>query len=928
VSIVHAVAVTASLARDVTLPDGAVAHIRPVRPADRGALEQLHDVGLGDASAYYRFFGIRPHLSASFLDHLTMYEPASRATLVAVVDDEIVAAGSYNRVRVDAVEVAFAVTDRCQGQGIGTVLLEDLAVLARSEGFSQLVAHTLAGNKPMLDVFAHVGLQIRHHLDDGIVDVEMDLHDDVGLAQKADEREWAAQAVSMQPYLTPKSVVIIGAGRNPSSVGHRIAVNAQRNFTGTLAVIRPDGESIAGITAFRSVGEVPFAIDLAVIAVPASVAPQVIEECGQAGVRACVVITAGFSETGDGARVTDGDLVRIAHRSGMRLLGPNCFGVVASAVGLDTTFSIVPVTPGGIAFGSQSGGLGIAVIAEANERGIGLSSFVSLGNRADVSSNDLLCAWADDPNTRVIMLYLESIGNPRRFLRIARHVARHKPIVMLKAGRSNAGRRGAASHTASLASDDAATEALLAAAGVIRVDTLEELLDVAQVLDRQPAPSGPRVALVGNAGGPLILGADAAERAGLQVPTLSEGLRNRILARVPSAAATSNPVDLLATVDPAAVGDVVALVAASGEIDAVVVANVGLRPSDDSMLHAALDAGRPGGPAAVPTPVPVVVSVAGIPLSAREQAVFRYSEHAVRAIGHAYRWRHWAAAHEAEHGADLADVDWLAVRRLVRAEARAARNASTSTSGDASGGTRAQADPDVADPDVAGLAWLAPEAVERVLRAAGVHMVRSGVADGEDDVDRIAAELLGGAGGRLVLKAIVPGLVHKTEAGAVVLDVTSAAGAVAVYRSFVERFPGLTGVLLQQRALDGAELLVGARQDAGSGPLVVVAAGGVEAEMLGDRVIRTAPLSSDAARDALLSLRTAGRLTGFRGSPALDVMSAADVVCRIAKLAAVVPELVEFEVNPLVVSVSGSLGADARVRVRLDDAEVHPLRGG
>jgi hypothetical protein len=234
----------------------------------------------------------------------------------------------------------------------------------------------------------------------------------------------------------------------------------------------------------------------------------------------------------------------------------------------------------------------------------------------------------------------------------------------------------------------------------------------------------------------------------------------------------------------------------------------------------------------------------------------------------------------------------------------------------------------LADPDVAGLAWLAPEAVERVLRAAGVHMVRSGVADGEDDVDRIATELLGGAGGRLVLKAIVPGLVHKTEAGAVVLNVTSAAGAVAVYRSFVERFPGLTGVLLQQQALGGAELLVGARQDAGSGPLVVVAAGGVEAEMLGDRVIRTAPLSSDAARDALLSLRTAGRLTGFRGSPALDVMSAADVVCRIAKLAAVVPELVEFEVNPLIVSVSGSLGADARVRVRLDDAEVHPLRGG
>lgn len=921
--IVHAVAVTSSLARDVTLPDGTVALIRPVQPADRGALAQLHEVGLGDTSAYYRFFGVRPHLSAEFLDHLTTFEPSHRATLVAVVDDQIVAAGSYNRVKVDTAEVAFAVSDRCQGQGIGTVLLEDLAVLARSEGFTQLVAHTLAGNRPMLDVFAHVGLQIRHHLEDGVVDVEMDLHDDADLAQKADEREWAAQAVSMQPYLAPKSVVIIGAGRNPASVGHRIAINAQRHYTGTLAVVRPDGEQIAGIAAYRSVGEVPYEIDLAVIAVPARIAPQVIEECGQAGVRACVVITAGFSETGDGARVTDADLVRIAHRSGMRLLGPNCFGVVASAVGLDATFSIVPVAAGGIAFGSQSGGLGIAVIAEANERGIGLSSFVSLGNRADVSSNDLLCAWADDPNTRVIMLYLESIGNPRRFLRIARHVARHKPIVMLKAGRSTAGRRGAASHTASLASDDAATDALLDAAGVIRVDTLEELLDVAQVLDRQPAPSGPRVALIGNAGGPLILGADAADRAGLHVPTLSDGLRRRISERVPSAAATSNPVDLLATVEPGAVGDVVALVAASGEVDAVVVANVGLRPSDDSSLHVALGAAHPGTEAVDAAPVPIVVSVAGIPLSAREQAVFRYSENAVRAVGHAYRWRRWAAIDAGEHGVEISDVDWLAVRRLVRAEARACRDASTGTSGDVSLGTRVQS-----DTDAERLAWLSPESVERVLRAAGVHLVRSAVARHHDDVNRIATELLTEAGGRLVLKAIVPGLVHKTEAGAVTLNVTTPADAAAVYQTFVDRFPGLAGVLLQQQAADGVELLVGARQDAGAGPLVVVAAGGVEAEMIGDRVIRTAPLSLDAAREAVLALRTAARLTGYRGSPPLDVMAGADAMCRIAKLAAVVPELVEFEVNPLIVSVTGAVGADARVRVRLDDADVRPLRGG
>ena len=889
--------VTTALERDVTLPAGSVVRIRPVRPADRGALALLHDVALGDTSAYYRFFGIRPHFTEAFLEHLTAFEPAERATLVAIIGDEVVGAGSYHRVEVDAVEVAFAVADRFHGQGIGTVLLEDLAVLARSEGFTRLVAHTLAGNRSMLDVFANVGLRVRHQLDSGVVDIEMDLHDDAVLAQRADEREWAAQAASMQPYLAPRSVVIIGAGREPSSPGHRIAANAQRGFAGDLAVVRPDGASIAGVTGYRSLRDVPFPIDLAVVAVPAAVAPQVIEECGQAGVRACVVITAGFSETGAAAQVTDRDLVAIAHRSGMRLLGPNCFGVVATAVGLDATFSIVPVTPGGIAFGSQSGGLGIAVIAEAAERGIGLSSFVSLGNRADVSSNDLLCAWADDPATRVIMLYLESIGNPRRFLRIARHVAARKPIVMLKAGRSSAGRRGAASHTASLASDDATTGALLDAAGVIRVDSLEELLDVAQVLDSQPAPPGPRLGLVGNAGGPLILAADAAERSGLAVPLLSDALQRRIRERVPTAAATANPVDLLATVGTDAVGEVVDMIAASGEVDAVVVGNVGLRPSDDAALGSALD-----GPSSLRA-VPVVASIAGIPVAAREQAVFRYSESAVRALAHAHRWTRWQQSSSNQPPADLADVDWLAVRRLVRAEARSLRSAADETSG-----------------------WLDPASAARIMRAAGLRLARSAVVTDPDDMATAAADMLRAAPS-LVLKVIAPGVLHKTDVGGVVLGITDPSRAVAVHREFSERFPTLTGVLVQEQIEPGAELLVGALQDPGAGPVVVVAAGGVEAELLGDRVIHTAPLSLDAARDALLSLRTAARLTGYRGSPRRDVDAAAMAVCRIAQLVAVVPELLEFEVNPLIVPTAGTTVVDVRARVRIDDADVQPLRG-
>lgn len=893
------------LERDVTLGDGRILHLRPVRPTDRSALQQLHDHDLSDTSAYYRFFGIRPHVSHEFLDNMTRFDPAERVTLVAISGERIVGVGSYNRETVDSAEVAFAVADDVQGHGVGTLLLEDLAVLARAAGFTQLAAHTLTGNRAMLSVFANAGLRERHSASDGVVDIELDLHDDAEMARRSDERAWAAQAASVRPYLAPRSVVVIGAGSNPASPGHRIAANANAHFNGQLAVVRPDGASVAGVVGYRSIREVPFEVDLAVIAVPPAAAAQVIEECGQAGVHAVVVITAGFSESGSTHGRTDRDLVNIAHRSGMRLLGPNCFGIIAPAVGLDATFSPVPAVAGSIAFGSQSGGLGLAVLAEAAERGIGLSSFVSLGNRADVSSNDLLCAWADDPATSVIMLYLESLGNPRQFLRIARHVSASKPIIVLKAGRTSSGRRGAASHTASLASDDAAVGALLDAAGVIRVDTLEEMLDLAQLLTHQHAPSGKRVALVGNAGGPLILAADRAEAVGLEVPTLSDTLQSAVRQRVPNAAATSNPVDLLATVTPDAVADVVGLLVSSGEVDSIVVASVGVRPEEDRNLDHALNGDHAGSGSSSTRPerdVPVAVSVAGIPARLSTRAVFRYSESAVGALARAYWW--WSVgrrrAEEAASGHEQTpDLDWLAIRRLVRSFALT--------------------------PPTSQDQWLTPEQVNDVLRVCGIATAQSGIGASADEVSALARAFAGD--GTVVLKAVVPGLLHKTEAGAVRMGV-SAEDAAEVFREFVARFPSLSGVLVQQQVAGGAELLVGARQDPSAGPLVVVAAGGIEAELLHDRVIRAAPLDQQQARSALLALQTSPKLTGFRGRPVLDVEAAAGVVSRIAQLATFVPELVEFEINPLIVGESGACGVDARMRIVLGPDSVVPLRAG
>ncbi len=886
---VGAVELAVTFERDVTLTDGTVLHMRPVQRGDREGLALLHDEGLSDTSSYYRFFGLRPHLTAAFLDHMTEFDPSKRVSVVGVRDERIVAVGSYHLEREGVAEVAFAVADDHQGHGIGTLLLEDLALIAKTAGLTQLVAHTMAGNRSMMRVFSQVGLRSRHHLDSGIVDVEIDLADDAGLVARADARAWAAQAVSLRPYLAPRSVVVIGAGREPTTPGHRIAVNAKAEFRGDLAVVRPDGQAIAGVPGFASVADVPFPIDLAVIAVPAAATPAVLDDCGRAGVKATVVITAGFSESGIAGGTTDADLVAIAHRYGMRLLGPNCLGVIAPAVGLDATFSSVKAPVGRVAFGSQSGGLGIAVLAEAAQRGIGISSFVSLGNRADVSSNDLLCAWAEDESTRVILLYLESIGNARQFLRIARHVSAIKPVVILKAGRTAAGRRGAASHTAALASDDAAVDALFEAAGVMRVQTLQELLDVAQLLDDQPVPTGRRVALVGNAGGPLILAADASEVHGLLVPLLSTDLRERILTVVPTAAATANPVDLLATVTATELGDVVRIVADSGEVDAVVVASVALGARDGAAVTNAI--------ALSPIRVPVAVSLSGTPDLPPGRSVYRYSERAVGAMALVARWGERQRRRSDEAAPSDDSVDWVAARRAIRGAAAAA-----------------------------GAGWLGPEDVARLLAAAEIPIAASAIARSSSEAADLA-ECLAGPAGDVVLKAVVPGLLHKTEAGGVVTGVVGRDAAVAVYEAFRSRFADLTGVVVQTQIPPGPELLVGARQDAVAGPLVVVAAGGIEAELLADRVLRTAPFSEAAARDLVLSLRTSARLTGFRGRPPSDVDAIARVVARVARLVTVVPEVLEFEINPLLTGPTGAFAVDARVRVDPDIDSVFPLRG-
>jgi acyl-CoA synthetase (NDP forming)/GNAT superfamily N-acetyltransferase len=554
---------------EALLADGRVVTVRPVTGTDLAGLLELNQQA-SEQSLRMRFFASGTRLGEQYARHLAAADDGQLA-VVAERNGEILGVASAERAEpaksapVPEAEVALLVSDRRQHTGVGTLLLEHLAATARAAGIQRFTATVLAENSAMFDVFVHAGFDVQFHLPEaGQLSVALDLRGSQSLAAAIAERERRASAASIAPLLNPGSVIVVGAGRRPGSLGRRVLDNLRAgNFTGRLAAVNRqavDGELISGVPAYSSVPEVPWRPDLAVIAVPAAEVAAVLDRCGAAGARGAVVLSAGFAEAGNPQ--PQAELVQIAHRHGIRLLGPNCLGVLNTdpAIRLDATDAGTSPPAGefgGIGLGAQSGALGIAVLDAAQRRGLGVSSFVSLGNKADVSGNDLLLYWAGDPRTQVIALGLESIGNARRFRRIAASIARTKPIVVLSGGRS-----------------DAATRALFRDAGVLAVNTTEELVDVAALLAHQPVPAGRRVVIIGNGGQLGALAAEAAVAAGAQLPRLSAGTVAGLRAVVDTAPALENPVDLGVAASPGAYLEALNVVLASEEADSLVVLHV------------------------------------------------------------------------------------------------------------------------------------------------------------------------------------------------------------------------------------------------------------------------------------------------------------------------------------------------------------------
>jgi len=639
---------------DVVLADGATVHIRPIRPSDAEPVRALHE-RLSSESVYLRFFTVLPHLSPAMLERFVNVDYVDRMALVAELGDEVIGVARYDRLsggevdlRGAEAEVAFTVDDVHQGRGLGTILLEHLAAAAKDNGISRFVADTLPQNRRMLRVFHEAGFDEERTFEDGVVRVVFGIEPTEASIEAMQRRERTAAARSVRRLLSPGTIAVIGASRRPGTIGHQLVHNlVAGGFTGPVYPVNPTAHSVAGIRAYPTVLEVPDDVDLAVIAVPAAAVAAVVEQCGHKHVGGLVVISAGFAERGPAGAVGERALVMSARRNGMRLVGPNCLGIINTDpdVRMNATFSPAPPTPGRIGFVSQSGGLAVVILEEMARLGLGVSTFVSVGNKADISGNDLIHHWDDDPATEVVLLYLESFGNPRTFARVARRLSRQKPIVAVKSGRSPAGWRAARHHSAALPSADRAVDALFRHCGVIRVDTLRELFDVAQVLATQPLPAGRAVAIVGNAGGPAVMTADTCVSAGLRVPELAPLTQQRLLDDLGGRASVTNPVDLPPTTDAAGLRRALELTLADPGVDAAICIFA-------APLGAATEAvGDAIAAAAAATPdKPVLACVLGRQVvlrgGPRGLPSFAFPESAAQALGRVADYAEWRSTPE------------------------------------------------------------------------------------------------------------------------------------------------------------------------------------------------------------------------------------------------------------------------------------------
>ncbi|WP_433572610.1 GNAT family N-acetyltransferase [Streptomyces sp. CA-251247] len=937
---------------DVVLRDGGTARIRPITAEDADRLVSFYEQ-VSDESKYYRFFAPYPRLSAKDVHRFTHHDYVDRVGLAVTVGGEFIATVRFDRIDptgrpasapADEAEVAFLVQDAHQGRGVASALLEHIAAVARERGIRRFAAEVLPANGKMIKVFRDAGYTQKRSFEEGSVHLTLDLEPTAESLAVQRGREQRAEARSVQRLLAPRSVAVIGTGRAPGGVGRTVLRNLLgAGYTGrTYAVNRAFAESqteLEGVPAFRSVGEIVARtaepVDLAIVAVPAERVPEAVADCGEHGVQGLVVLSAGYAESGAQGRLLQRELVRQARSYGMRIIGPNAFGIINTSQAVRLNASLAPETPaaGRIGLFTQSGAIGIALLAGLHRRGAGLSSFISSGNRADVSGNDFLQYWYEDQDTDVVLLYLETIGNPRKFSRLARRTAAVKPVVVVKGAR-HSGSEPPGHAVPATRVPDATVGALLRQAGVIRVDTVTELVDAGILLADQPLPAGPRVAILGNSESLGLLTYDACLAAGLRpLPPLDlttaatpsdfrsalaraladEGCDSVVVTAIPWVGEDGDPQAGDGEVLAAALRDA----AATAPAKPVMVVHVELGGLADALSAATSTRTVPGQPPAAAPPAegtpdtrgPADASEAGgaaqdapgaRPTGSRIPA-YPAAERAVRALSEAVGYAQWRRqAAEPGRVPEYDDIDESGAGARIEALLQAP--------GDARGIT------------------LAPADAHDLLARYGIHVRPTLPAPGPDDAVRAAGRL----GYPVALKTTAPHLRHRADLGGVRLDLANEEQLRQAYAELTELLgkPEELQPVVQAMAPRGVDTVVRAALDPAVGAVLSFGLAGAPSELLGDTSHRLVPATDRDAAELIRSIRSAPLLFGWRGSAPVDTPALEELLLRVSRLVDDHPEVIGISLEPVVVAQHGLtvLGASVRLAPPTTQSDLGPRR--
>ena len=860
------------------LRDGRTAHIRPIRADDEDLMVEFYS-RVSDESKYYRFFAPMPTLSDKDLERFTHVDYTDRVALVMLVGGQMIAVGRYDTVKPGEAEVAFLVEDKHQGRGIGQLLLEHLAQAGRECGVERFVAEVLPDNHPMIRTFKDAGYQVASQYDEGVVTLEFPIDPTATAIGVMEQREHRAEAASIEKFFKPKSVAVIGASRRQDTIGQALVRNlVLGDFTGRVYAVHPTADAVSGLPTYPSVADIPETVDVAVVAVPADKVHDVVLDCAAKGVHGLIVISSGFAETGEEGRRRQRQLVGLSRSYGLRLIGPNCLGVINTdpEVSINASLSSVMPPRGRAGFFCQSGALGSAILEKVNNRGLGLTTFISAGNRADVSGNDLLQYWEEDDSTEVVLLYLESIGNPRKFSRIARRVSRRKPIIAVRSGRTTQGvPMGHA--VRKIAAPWQSMDAMFRQAGVIQVDTLEEMFDVAQLLAHQPLPRGRRVAVVGNSDALGLLAADAAAGAGLVV--------NKQMALGADAGAEDFEDALDAALDDPEVDAIAAIyippLNVSGEDVANVLAAIG-EQSDKPLVSTFL--GAEGVPELLRVP-----DVAGSTAGRGSVPSYPAVEAAVRALARVVEYAVWLRSPQSPPN-DVELVDRPAAKQLV--------------------GELLIKHPEGHDlDDDEQHALLGYYGID-LWRTYPVRTVKQAVAAGDK------------LGWDVVLKATALHLRDRPDLAHVWRNIASAEQMAEAWDSLREAIsePQNAGFVVQKNAPPGVPVAVASIEDPLFGPVISFGVGGPMTELLGDRAFRIPPLAEQDAQDMVREIKASPLLFGYRGSEIVDVEEVERIVRRVAQLQYDVPQLRSLSLPLVLAGGSGCsvLGASIRIEPVLD----------